>query len=961
MALAFVKGVLPTLLPGPNRLSSSTSGLHANGAGARGRYAVSCTLRSARLGVRLLAAAAEPGQTQPVPDDGIRLSRGAADGAGVTAGSGSSFDKATGGDAAVERAKRLQQIQEARRQLNSDRLEALRGMKDADEEIRSYYKDFLTEVEQQIQSLREQAQELSAPRVISLRQLMEKMGCCRLDGSPPVPGSIFRGAPVAFPEVRFPRSRVLAAIFLRIRRQLKDVRLVSFLSASSGAGKTQVLADVWSALLQTRLGTPPVPGEPFFELDWDLYNKLELRQLASSMEVFGITFNNSTEFCDREAKACQLGGEYLYLPLYSRIIWGEHQNGEVSWEKFLLTMHQRLEIAEVAADGPAVRERLDVHAIAAEAREILDGRRATPGACGLLLVDELSRVCSFDDRYPLHEDKRLLSGALRSKTCALRETGTKQKPFFILFSSLSMLFMEAENSATLVETTSGRTLVCASALTRPPTPDVRAFFQQLRTVPGLAVSSASPTSAPLDLDALIEGVSFLSGGHPRSMQTILTELSQPNVRYKLVWNLLDVALRTMSTSSSFKEIEDTLVKSPLVCAVALLGHPVEGSRLVPGSDGAVLTVRGKPQRFDDLVATTTLVDSATQFGMFVEPAIVPSFLINAIGTHAAARSVQTKAYLARRELDVTAELEPDSNPVLTSLANISQLFASGTAAKGFEIFHRTWEVSSSLSRACISQSMPAVDADAPNTFTLRERYPATQGVCGSGSLLSTALDKNRVLLGSRSFTTMAELLAYTPDELVQYLWMPTSSNFPSLDAVVFHARAGADVGGELSDHDVYMTAIQCKTKEPTTDDKGVDLNAKFVEPFRRLCKAFNNDELWAVWKPRVAYVAVVNLPVSVAQPKETQAGQTRPEQVKTLTPVLDRKVRAVRGSAAPRTSQGGCDGADDGKITLREFLDGEGKNTILVARETMDQMYGSLFSDLLWPAIALVGAHLSTT
>lgn len=160
---------------------------------------------------------------------------------------------------------------------------------------------------------------------------------------------------------------------------------------------------------------------------------------------------------------------------------------------------------------------------------------------------------------------------------------------------------DLENNATLIETTPGRTLKCASAITRPSREDVLSFFQKLRDVPGITVLSASLTRAPLDLDVLIEGVSYLSGRHPRSMRTILTQLSQANVRDKLVWQMLDAALQSMSMSSSFKQIEHALVSSPLVCGVAFLGHPVKGSTAIPGPDAATLGADGKPRTFDDLV------------------------------------------------------------------------------------------------------------------------------------------------------------------------------------------------------------------------------------------------------------------------------------------------------------------------------------------------------------------------
>lgn len=942
--MAFIAGIPTTRL---QPCLTWTSGLQGFPVGALCRFRTRRTICvSTRLGARRLCASA--GLGPGVPGDDARLPRGSVAGEIPSAAAGTADNLAIAGDAASPRLARLRELRGLLRQLNGMRLQALSDMKDADEPDKDFYKDYLKELGLQIQELRKEAEELSSPPLISVRKLMESRGWCRMDGSPPSPGSIFRGAPVPFPAVRFPRSRVLKAVFLRVIRQLSDDRLVSFLAASSGSGKTQFLADLWCALLQLRTGSR-VRAEPFFAIDWEKPKMQQLRQLASSLEVFGLTFNNKSAFTDLEAEACQRGGDYLYLPIYARIIWGEYNNGKVSWAAFLRIMHQLLGIAEVPEGEAPRRWRLDVGAIAAEAEAILDDRRGNPNACGLILVDELSRVCAFDRSRPIPGDTPLLSGALRSKICTLREVGSQQNDVFILLSSLSKLFMEEENNAKTIETSSGRTLVCAGALTRPTREHVRLFFQQLRDVPGIQVSSASLTSSPLELDTLIDGVTYLSGGHPRSMQTILTELSQADMRDKLVWDMLETALQSMSMASSFKQIENTLVSSPLVCAVALLGHPVEGSIAISGPDGAKLAGNGKPQTVDGLVASTTLIDSANESGRFVEPSILPSFLIAAINTHASARSVMTLDYLVRLTVDKTAQLDPDINPVLTSLTGIRKLFVAGTAAKGFEIFHRTWELARSISRSYIVKYLPSIEAGSVVTFTLRERYPASHGVCGAGSLLHMDLDDKHVLLGTRPFTKIADLLALDPCDLVQYVWVPTTFNFPALDAIVFHPRAGAGTSEPLSLDDLYMQAIQCKTKEAVTGDKIVNLRTQFVEPFRRLHKAFGDQTVWAAWQPRVAYIAVLNLPLCAERGDQAEDSMT----------VLSKKVPDIGWSAHPGEGRSKDVEAGD-KVTLQCFLDGEGANTILVARETMDDMYGSLFSNMLRSAIALVGAQVST-
>lgn len=75
--------------------------------------------------------------------------------------------------------------------------------------------------------------------------------------------------------------------------------------------------------------------------------------------------------------------------------------------------------------------------------------------------------------------------------------------------------------------------------------------------------------------------------------------------------------------------------------------------------------------------------------------------------------------------------------------------------------------------------------------------------------------------------------------------------------------------------------------------------------------------------------------------------------------VLSKKVPDIGWSAHPGEGRTKDVEAGDEEF-FQCFLDGEGANTILVARETGYDMYGSLFSNLLRSATALVGAQVST-
>lgn len=780
---------------------------------------------------------------------------------------------------------------------------------------------------------------LPAPPLISVRQLIANLGGLRKSGVPPAPQDIFVGSPDPVPGVRVPRLGVLRSIFLALFEQLADSRRISYLSAASGTGKTQTLADVWGAFLALRTGVDVAPGAPYFDLPWRDHGR-ELWEFASSVEVFGVTFNSNTRFLLKEADMCTHGGEFTYLPIYLRLIWSEYHNGRVGWEVFIGQVEELLGLSADAAMGRSLPWRLDVNDIAAEARLILAGRRGDQNSFGLLCVDELSQVCNFE--RPVSSGGGLtmdLSAALRSQICNLRDVAHKQRPMLVLFSSLSRLFMEAETkSRDNFQTTSGRTMVCAGALSLPTMGAVRDFFNHLRSVPGFKVSSSSPTSAPLDVDVVIECVSYLSGAHMRSMQVFLAALCKPTLRSVGLWELMEGALTKVSMSSSIHQIVDIIVRSPLLCAVALLGHAVNGDDadvVIPahreiGEDGTEKLVPSSALPWEALVASTTIVASTLADGRTLRPSIMPSIFLSAVDRHARNRSRLNRLHDAESARNPSAVLQADENPVLSSLADVGRLFRAGTAAKGWEFFHGAWELSRSISYSYIMNGFPRDTV--PRTFTLCKRYPAAHGVCGNGGLLQQELEDGRALLGHKQFSTIAELLALPPSHLVDYLWLPAASNFPALDAVVFHSRAGREQAEPLSPTDLIIVALQFKTSETTSDKAVLDLTSKFVTPAMKLPGVFGDH--WPAWQQRVAFVAVANVRLS----QDTSPLSTVTERV------LERTVRL----------------ADEDQMTIKAFLDTRGANTILVARESMDEMYGSLFSGLRHSVFALVGAHVST-
>lgn len=835
-----------------------------------------------------------------------------------------------------EKAERLKELRNERRSV----LAQLSGATEADKIMwRAYVGD-----------LNNQIEELSRPGRISLVQLMEELEARRPPGEPPKPTEIFIPTPESNPTPYISRSHLLGVLLQGILVQRKNQRLVSFVSSSAGTGKTKLLADLWEAVLALRVVAPAPTLVAQFEVPWERYAKVQLRSKVASVEVYGITFNSGTPFLLVEALMCRKGGQFVNLPIYSRIIWGEYKDGSVSWPDFVAEMHKRL---EPNPKEPLPKSMLNVDSIAAEARAILNDRRGSRDASGLLLVDELSQVGAFDKEAGVFGKRQVpLSSALRSALCDLRVVGDQLAPMLILFSSLSFLFMDEEGEApNVLLTASGRIVVCAGVLDEPTKDETRDFFYSLQYNRFFKVTSPSLADAELPMEDVVEALTFLSSRHMRAMQCILSSLQDTSLQYVPIWERLRGAFLTMSLSSSMSKIQDTILRSPLLCAVAFLGHPVLGpaadvvlpSRMVLGPDGKLVEEPAKPLTWDALVASSVMIGSANEGGRYEKPTILPSIFLSVIVAYVATRTKSQDSARAPHSdflVDMTGE-----NPVLDALTQIGRVFAAGSAAKDWELFHRAWELCHSISRSYINNTSKC-------SFTLAERYPASHGVCGTGAALHTALDDGRVLLGVRRFSTMADLLARPPADLIQFVWVPMSATFPAADAFVFHTRAGVANKDVLTCEDLFVAAFQLKTLEPTSnDDRTVDLSRKFVKPIAHLPTLFGDS--WTSWGPRVAFIAIFNVRLSVdkSSPAEVQES------------VLSRKVRIT---SLPESSRQRAAVEIQGKTSsmaqkqLSDFMQAEGSNSILVARESLDMMYGPLFTGVLQSAILLVGAQVTT-
>lgn len=823
------------------------------------------------------------------------------------------------------------------RKLQSERLRSLEGLAAADEEDKPFWREHIMTLNLEIA--------VFSKKPLTLRQLIVQLGYMRDDGLPPLPHDVFSGSPVARPTSRVDRTRVLRALITKIYGMSMDDRLHLFLSGASGMGKTQILADFWSAVLLLRSGARARPNEPSFGGS-QLFLSGALYEFARNLEVFGVTFNNNTPFLAEEAALCARGGVYQDLPIYARIVWTELNNGLCSWQDFVSQMHARLDL-----DGrlPVGVERLDATGIKVEALDFLSQRRGNLGADGVLLVDELSRVCEYDPANVHPEDEHsALSSRLRSKICDLRSVGSKEKSMGVVFASLSGLFMQAENEkATVMKTSSGRTMVCAASLNRPTMTAVRAFFQNLRSIPGIKITAASPASAPADVDSVIDAMCFLSGGHLRSMQTMLFDLSERRgMQNEQLWPLLRESLRTMSMSSTHAEIVKTYVRSPLLCAVVFLSHPVRGADKDVVIPGDVIILPGGQQvqkpdvhlQWDALVRSTTIIDSAVDDILYRNPTALPSFISGAMSAHAAARSKLKELHREQQVSDPEAELEADSNPVLTALGGINEMFGAGTSAKGWELFHTTWELTSSVCRSYIRHAFPTEIpgmgqyGNPSRSFTLAERYPAAYGLCGSAQLLRMPLDNRHLLKGSRSFVSITQLLGHPADDLVGFLWVPESEVYPAVDAVIIHSRAGGESGSTLTHADLVIELLQFKTTESSGSQNTLPLTDKFVKPITMLPSLFPG-HLWAEWESRVAFVCVANVLLSVDQgERHAVAAKVR------------RRVVCENGK----------------NMTITSFLDNGGARSILCTRESLPRMYGQLFSGLMLSALDIVGAQVST-
>ncbi len=294
-----------------------------------------------------------------------------------------------------------------------------------------------------------------------------------------------------------------------------------------------------------------------------------------NIKFIPISYNTSTSIHGIEATMSKntIRGAFFSLP---RIIHSAFLRNAVNFQTFIIAFFEKFRAA-------------DIYEMETELKQLL--RSKFPGKKFIMLIDELSKL----DQFPPSENQRRASEEVRSYLCSLMD-GEDSMVSFCLFSSLSLLKLGNEN---IFNSGSNRQIFPIGSLSIFSFEQCRNIinncFEKIQACIHFDNKAKAPESlAPKLLEDSVKRIYILSGGHPRTLDTLLNSveaaLTLPNEsRCPTISGLHSFILSKEYIAKNIKinETDYCYVRS------VLLATSVKYTDKVPGLNGITFDVAVK--------------------------------------------------------------------------------------------------------------------------------------------------------------------------------------------------------------------------------------------------------------------------------------------------------------------------------------------------------------------------------
>ncbi len=306
------------------------------------------------------------------------------------------------------------------------------------------------------------------------------------------------------------------------------------------------------------------------------------------VEFVGISFNSDTPISQDKTYLSIVGYEHVNcLPVLTRIYFCLFTNGTLTWASFthLLKRYFSQDSNNVESFKTELESLVKIRFMNVSDIDNADNAAGTVRMEKklVLLFDEITKidVCT---EYQSSSETKPLSEQVRSYTCRKADENT-------LFSLclMSVLNIEVVDIAARIETPSGRLCISVGPLTLLTEEQCNKLFGAI--LPKLQLTRvASGKTWPVTEEIILRDLYFLSGGHPRTIDLLLTQISSLTSPATLHHCIVEIISRE---NSRFKEPAWDVMQA------VLLAKDVSANDFLPESS----------RRYDVAIANGELIGS----------------------------------------------------------------------------------------------------------------------------------------------------------------------------------------------------------------------------------------------------------------------------------------------------------------------------------------------------------------
>jgi hypothetical protein len=332
----------------------------------------------------------------------------------------------------------------------------------------------------------------------------------------------------------------------------------------------------------------------------------EITDIANIVEFVGISFNSATPIGQDDIYLKIVGYEHVnYLPVLTRIYFCLFTKRTLKWEFFTHLLNEYFSLG--SNNVKKFRTELEslVETRFRNASDIDNAENVTQTVSMekklVLLFDEITKidVCT---EYKIKTTEKPLSEQVRAYTCMKAD----QNEVFSLC-LMSVLNIEVVDLAAKIATDSGRLCVSVGQLTQLNEDQCSLLFNKI--LPKLEFSSVlGGKQRSVTKEYILRDLYYLSGGHPRTIDLLITQISQSSSRVTLNHCIVEIISKQ---NERFRAPEWDVMQA------VLLAKEVTAKDLLPGLS----------RRYDIAIAKGELIGSLTSSASTFKPQI-PEILMH---------------------------------------------------------------------------------------------------------------------------------------------------------------------------------------------------------------------------------------------------------------------------------------------------------------------------------------------